>query len=319
MNPPKSPATEKEVIRLYLYGHTIEDIAKKCGTSTGYVSGVIDRLKEDLGQKEVSAIREFAVAMRKSGISAPQALIGAKIYSVICKSELDEDKLGELIWEVIEKAQNQGIPLSKLIEYSKIVSELQEKSSVRLEDLPMKYHNLLEEKNRVEKELLSLSQQEASAKTSVDNALEKKNLTIEKIEEFDCVKTELEKNNLDVNNLQRIVTILKKASDANYDSDKIISHLQKEETYENTIENLVEKQTNLQEIIEVQTKKLENITKEIKEKISIATTIRQFTKIGIEEQGLTSLYHMVTGISKDNNINAKDALQRLHEDLLGKT
>jgi len=48
MNTPKSPATEKEVIQLYLYGTTTQKIAKKCGTSIGYVSGVISRLKEEL-------------------------------------------------------------------------------------------------------------------------------------------------------------------------------------------------------------------------------------------------------------------------------
>ncbi|MCH8914962.1 MAG: hypothetical protein IIA82_03860 [Thaumarchaeota archaeon] len=315
MNTPKSPATEKEVIRLYLYGHTIEDISKKCGTSTGYVCGVIDRLKKELGQKEVSAIREFAVAMRKLGISAPQALVGAKIYSVISKSGLDEDELGELIKDTIEKAQNQGISLSKLIECSKIVSELQEKSDVSLKDLPMKYQNLLEEKDRLEKNISILSQQEASAKTSAENALEEKNLTIEKVEEFDCVKTELEKNDIGINDLQKLVTILKKASDINYNSDKIINHLQKEESHEFRMEKLDQKQKQLQLTIVNQTKKLENITKEIEEKVSVANIIRNLNKIGIKEQDLQSLYHMIIDISKNHNINAKAALQRLYEDL----
>lgn len=315
MNTPKSSATEQEVIQLYLYGTTTQKIAKKCGTSIGYVSGVITRLKEKLGQREVSAIREFTVAMRKLGISAPQALVGAKIYSVIGKSELDEDKLGELILDTIEKSQTQGISLSKLIECSKIISALQEKSNISLEDLPMTCQEMLEEKETLEKDIAILSQQKASAETQATSALEEKDLTVQKIKEFDTVKTQLEKNDIGVNDLQKLVAILKKASDVNYNSGKIINHLQKEESYESQVEKLVQEQKRLQSTVDNQTKKLESITKEIEEKKSVANIIRNLNKIGIKEQGLQSLYHVVMSIAKNHNINAKAALQRLHEDL----
>jgi len=315
LNTPKSSATEQEVIQLYLYGITTQKIAKECGTSIGYVSGVITRLKEELGQNKVSAIREFAVALRKLGISAPQALVGAKIYSVMCKSELDEDKLGELIKDTIEKAQNQGISLSKLIECSKIVSVLQEKSNVSLGDLPMTCQEMLGKKETLEKEITILSQQKASAETQATNAFEEKNLTVQKLKEFDCIKTQLEKNDIDINDLPRLVTILKKASDSNYNSDKIINHLQKEESHESRVEKLVQEQKRLQSTIDSKTGKLENITKEIEEKVSVATAIRNLNQIGIKEQDLQSLYHVVIDISKNHDINAKDSLQRLHEDL----
>lgn len=315
MNTPKSPATQNEVIRLYVDGQTFENIAKKCGTSIGYVHDKVNKLKEDLGQKEVSAIREFAVAMRKLGISAPQALVGAKIYSVIAKSGLDEDKLGELIKDTIEQAQTQGISLSKLIECSKIVSDLQEKSNVSLEDLPMTCQEMLKKKETLEKDIGILSQQKIEAKTQTTNALDEKNLTVQKIREFDIVKTQLEENNIDINDLQKLVAILKKASDANYNSDKIISHLQKEESHESRVEKLVQEQKNLQSDIDNQTKKLENITKEIEEKQSVATAIRNLNKIGIKEQDLQSLYHAIIGIAKNHNINAKTAFQKLCEDL----
>jgi len=315
VNTPKSSATQNEVVRLYLDGQTFEDIAKKCGTSIGYVHDKVNKLKEELGQKEVSAMREFAVAMRKLGITAPQALVGTKIYSVISKSGLDEDKLGELILEVIEKAQTQQIPLSKLIECSKIISDLQERSDVPLEDLPMTCQDMLEKKDSLTKEILSLSQQKTSAKTDADNALKEKNLTIKKIEEFVSVKTELEKNHIGINDLQRLVLILKKTSDANYNSDKIINHLQKEESYESRVEKLVQQQKHLQSTIDNQTKKLDDITKEIEEKKTVATAVRNLSKLGIGEQDLKILYQTVMDIANNHNINAKDALQRFRKDI----
>ncbi len=315
MNTPKSSVTKQEVIQLYLYGTTIQKIAKKCGTSIGYVSGVITRLKEELGESKVSAIREFTVALRKLGISASQALVGAKIYSIIAKSELDEDKLGELIKDTIEKSQTQGISLSKLIEYSKIVSDLQEKSDISLEDLPMTCQEMLAQKENLEKEITILSQQKASAETQTTNALDEKNLTIQKIIEFDCIKIELKKNNIGINDLPKLVTTLKKASDVNYNSDKIITHLQKEESHESRVEKLVQQQKQLQSTIDNQTKKLENITNEIEEKQSVATAVKNLNEIGIKEQDLQSLYHVVIDIAKNHDINAKESLQKLYEDL----
>ena len=91
--------------------------------------------------------------------------------------------------------------------------------------------------------------------------------------------------------------------------------MQKEESHESRMEKLVQEQKRLQSTIDSKTGKLENITKEIEEKVSVATAIRNLNQIGIKEQNLQSLYHVVIDISKNHNINAKDSLQRLHEDL----
>lgn len=315
MNTPKTSATKTDVISLYLYGDTTENIGKKCGTSVGYVSGVITKLKEELGQKEVSAIREFAVSMRKSGISVVQALIGAKIYSIISKSGLDEDKLKDLILEVVKESQNLGISLSKLVESSKIISDLQEKADISLEDLPTKCQSMLENKDMLEEKLSYLTQQIANAKTTAKETLEKKDLTLKKIEEFDRVKTELEKYNIKINDLQKLVTILKKASDKNYDSDRIINQLQKQESYENKIDQLEQQKKQLHKDLDNETKKLDVIIKEIEEKKSLVTVIKNLEKAGIGEQDLQNLYKMVIDISKNNNINSKLALQRFSDEI----
>ena len=78
---------------------------------------------------------------------------------------------------------------------------------------------------------------------------------------------------------------------------------------------MLQEQKNLQSNIINQTKKLQTITKEIDEKKSVATAIRNLNKIGIKEQDLQVLYHVVIGIAKNHNINAKASLQRLCEDL----
>ena len=93
MNIPKPPEVENEVVQLHLYGFSTEGVAKKCKVSTGYVAGVTARLREQLGNEEVSAIRELSRVFRKLGISAANAFDGARVSSMIKNSGLDIDDL----------------------------------------------------------------------------------------------------------------------------------------------------------------------------------------------------------------------------------
>ena len=83
MNIPKPPEVEDEVSKLFLYGYSTEKISKTCKVSTGYVSGVASKLKERLGNKEVSAIRDLCRIFKKLGISAAEAFEGARIISIL--------------------------------------------------------------------------------------------------------------------------------------------------------------------------------------------------------------------------------------------
>jgi len=71
----------------------------------------------------------------------------------------------------------------------------------------------------------------------------------------------------------------------------------------------------LQSIIDSNTRKLDDITKKIEEKKTVATAVRNLSKLGIAEQDLKILYQMVMGIANNHNINAKDALQRFGKDI----
>lgn len=315
MNTSISLETKQEIIRHYLYGLTTPENGTKTGVSIGTVSNVIGSLKMELGEKEVQAIRDFSVALKKLGITASQAFTGAKIFSVISKSDLDEDELQGLITYTIEYAKSHEISLSDLIQNSKKILELQQKSDIPLGDVPAKYQELLEEKESIKEEILDLSNKKQSAEQNIKKALDKNDLTEKTIQDFVYVKTELEKHNLGLGDMEKLVTVLKNSSDANYDTDKIIGHLQKEETHESRIKTFEQRDEKIQTQINGKTAELENITNKVKEKNSIAKQIKNLDEIGVKEHDLHTFYQTIKSIAKRHSIGTIDALKILCVDL----
>jgi len=315
LNIPKSPETENAVVQLYLYGHSTEEISTKCKTSTGYVSGVASRLREQLGDQEVSAIRELARYFRKLKISAVNAFDGARIFSMLKNFELNIDDLPIFLKEVFQKCKEENITPSKLAHQCKAITQLQAKSNVSLEDLSEECARLLDTKNELENKISQLEEQTAKASADATKALSEKNQTIKSLEDYANIRNEIQKFGFNFNVLPKIINILKQAAEDNYDTDKIINHLEKEGKYEQRIEELKQQTKQLQAQEAIQTRKVKGLSKKIDTKKLLVTNLRQLDRLRIKTEDLETLYQTIIGIAKEHNIDEKLALQKLEYDL----
>jgi len=315
MNIPKTPQTENDVMRLILYGYSTEEVAKKCKASTGYVSGVANRLKEQLGNQEVSAIRELSRGFRKLGLSAANAFEGGRIFSMIKNSEIDIDELPEFLKEVLQKSKNENIDPSKLVYLCKSITQLQAKSNVPLEELIDEVARLTDKKAELEKGVSQYEEEANKAKMDADKLLTEKHQTIKSLEEFESTKKELDSFDLGFNNVPKLIKVLKQAAEAGYNIDKIVKHLEKEANYEQRIEEL-EQQVKQQQVQEtILTRKVKELSKKIEAKKLLVINLRRLEKLGIKVEHLETLYKIVIGVANEYNIDEKEAIQRLDDDL----
>ena len=315
MNIPKPPEVENEVIQLYFYGFSTEGVAKKCKVSTGYVASVAARLREQLGNEEVSAIRELSRVFRKLGISAANAFDGARVSSMIKNSGLDIDDLPAFLKEVIQKSKNENIDPPKLVYLCKSLTKLQAKSNVPLEDLFDEVTRLTDKKTEFEKEISRYEEEAGRAKMEAENLLSEKNQTKKSLEEFEQTKKELDSFELGFNNLSKLINVLKQAADEGYNTDKIIKHLEKERNYEQRIEELEQQVKQLRAQETILTRKVKELSKKIETKKLLVVYLRRLEKLGIKVEELETLYQTVIGIAKEHNIDEKTALQKLEDDL----
>jgi len=315
MNIPKPPEVEDEVSKLFLYGYSTEEISKTCKVSTGYVSGVASKLKERLGNKEVSAIRDLCRIFKKLGISAAEAFDGARIISILEEFGANIDDFRALLTEVLQKCQKENIDPAKLAYQCRAITQIQAKTNVPLEDLPDECGRLLDAKNELEKKISLLEEEAGKANAETAKALSEKNQTKKSLEEFEQTKKELDSFELGFNNLSKLINVLKQATDEGFSTDKIIRHLEKEESYEQRIAELEQQVKQLAAKETIQTRNVKELSKKIDTKKLVVTCLRRLEKLGLKVEDLETLYQTVIGIAKEHNIDEKTALQKLEEDL----
>ncbi|HEU05153.1 MAG TPA: hypothetical protein ENH95_08605, partial [Nitrosopumilus sp.] len=315
MNIPKTPETAEGVRKLYLYGHSTEEISNSCKVSTGYVSGIATKLKEQLGSKEVTAIRELTRLFNKLEISAANAFDGARIFSMLKNFEIKVDDFPAFLKEVYQKCKEENISPSTLAHQCKALTQLQAKSNIPLQDLSEECTRLIDTKNELEKKISQLEEEAAKANADAANALSEKNQTTKSLEEFEQTKKELDNFELGFNNLSKLINALKKAADAGYNIDKIIKHLEKEGSYEQRIAELEQQVKQLRAQETILTRRVNKLSKTIETKKLLVVNVRRLEKIGIKVEDLETMYETVIGIAKENHMDEKAAIQKLENDL----
>jgi hypothetical protein len=79
----RNPSINSLVIQAYLNGKSRDDIAKETGISTGKVSNIIKEWKNKIGIPNVEELRDFTIAVKKSGISIGQCAEGYRMVQLM--------------------------------------------------------------------------------------------------------------------------------------------------------------------------------------------------------------------------------------------
>ncbi len=115
--------------------------------------------------------------------------------------------------------------------------------------------------------------------------------------------------------LENLSTLVKNAKENNYDIEKIIRHLEKEEEYGQRIEKirhkLEENETKNASLVS-QNKKLSDIIDSQKSRV---VQLEKLEGLDITSEHLDGLFITVQNIAKVHSVDAKEAFFRLHEDL----
>jgi hypothetical protein len=78
-----NPSINSLVIQVYLNGKSRDDIAKETGISTGKVSNIIKEWKNKIGIPIAEELRNFTIAVKKSGISIGQCAEGYRMVQLM--------------------------------------------------------------------------------------------------------------------------------------------------------------------------------------------------------------------------------------------
>jgi hypothetical protein len=130
-----SENTRQTVIRLWVEGNSIKDIALISRVSEGTVSNIIAEWRQKLRDGDADAIRELGINMKRIGIDAAQCAEGLRVSSTMKKLGVNGNQFKSFINEVYEYWQRFGLtPLDIASNLQALINILKEVSFSRIPD-----------------------------------------------------------------------------------------------------------------------------------------------------------------------------------------
>jgi hypothetical protein len=233
--------TRRNVIRQWISGFPRDTIAAENNIGAGTVSSIITNYKIGLDNSEFEAARELALAAKKQGLNLPDLASNFRLHNFIKSSRVAEDK----IESVIDNINSSNLPPEKVVEYVNQLFNISNTESIPLDQVPNYIEKKLEEKKKIDEEIIQ-----------ADATLKSTNVSIEAINEHIQLNEELDKYRLSTRDIHRLVNLLKAAKEYRYNPGKIVAKLRnikglenKENKLKNSCEMLSKQADKYKEII----------------------------------------------------------------------
>ena len=124
-----SDPVKTQIIRDWLKGLARDKIAIKNGVSGGAVSNTVAKWIHGMGFGQADELRELAVSMKKTGITASQCATGFRLSMMLNKLGINDENFEPLISEIYRCCMELGLTpqeiasrVPELLEFSRDVS-----------------------------------------------------------------------------------------------------------------------------------------------------------------------------------------------------
>jgi hypothetical protein len=305
-----------EIITRWLKGEQRDKISAAMGLGAGTISAIISEWKAEIGIPNADTLRQFSTELRKLGITASQCVLGCRILGVLRKLRVDEENLESFVSQVYQRCQSKSITPQAIVDCSQEILSMAEKTPISR--IPQIVQTMIVEKQELEQELRILRRDQATAKKEREEALKNSKIAISNINEFIGLKDMLSKSGLSFDNLpeiNKLARVLYNVKECLYEPRTITTKL-------SAIDNLQERQLELQEKVVIEEQRLNKTVRERVENENRLSLCQM--RLGLYDQlesmecglkELTMLRNTIFEISKSNNIHPQLAFKKFCSDI----
>ena len=252
MQPRITQTTKALVIEDWLRGLSRDRIADKHGLSTGTVTNIVREWSAGLEEAVADELREFALALRKLGLTARRSAVGARVAYMMSKIGLDEDAFYSFMSQTYDRCAKLGLQPERLSHDLNLLADLSE--SVPWDEIPAHIEEQIAKKEKLKQEIQTLESVASEAKTRLDMALEHEAVTMKVLNEYSDFRTEMNKNRILMANLPAFVKTIKGVLQLGCDANSIVSRVSNLESIEaehKKLKESVESLTNTKRELEI--------------------------------------------------------------------
>lgn len=301
------------IIQLHLQGMTRNDIVSTTGVSAGAVTNIIADWKARMGLPTAEDLREFAVTLKRLGISALQCAAGLRIVQIMQNLGVEEENFESFISEIYRHSIDIGLTPEKIAINVKQIVDLAD--PIPISELPQYIIEKTAEKRKLEQDVVRLKDEESEAKSKLQDALNEKTTSLAELQSFHDVKIELNKFGIPPDDVPRFVRAIQGTGKLGYDVSRVV-------TLVTNIEASSAMQAQLEKDIDSYTRKLQGLIEECSRlenfKAVHIQTLSKYTDLENMGFGLPEfrlLHDIVSDVAAANNISHKHAIQKFIDDI----
>ncbi|HEX7208452.1 MAG TPA: hypothetical protein VF233_09740 [Nitrososphaeraceae archaeon] len=310
--------TRNQVIREWLAGEPRDKIASDTELAAGTITNIVRDWRHELGYPTADALRQLAIDLKRLGISTVDCAIGFRIVNIIKRLglvEADEEKrLESFVSDIYNKCKYYGLMPDKLVTLAMQILDLLE--SIPLSQIPNYVEEKSKDKQKLEEEIKNLLERKSSTQLEYEEALRKKKVTIDMLQEFTHMQDTLIEYDLSIEDTPNLVNALKNAQQLGYDANAIADKI-------STIESLEEREKELKNNL----MKLQDELRMLKHAIFLHDQkIDKYQRILVEYDKLQNigfglrefilLNNTVREIATSNNIDPSIAVKKFFQDIV---
>jgi hypothetical protein len=218
-----SQEVKEKAIRGWLQGKTRDEIAMETQISSGSASNIIKSWLKGLDSVEYSAARDLAVQSRKCGMNLKEYAEAHRLKNLLkCSGDSSSyEKIEMIITNIKNTCMDLGLPEESLSDILLQVFELSNNESIHPVQVPYYIIKKIQEKKQLEQDIEKLGIQRQQYENETNEALQKRNLTIDVINEHIHLREELEKLGIPLPNVQKTINAINNTCRLGYEPAKI--------------------------------------------------------------------------------------------------
>jgi hypothetical protein len=309
--------TRNQVIREWLAGEPRDKIASDTELAAGTITNIVRDWRHELGYPTADALRQLAIDLKRLGINTVDCAIGFRIVNIIKRLglvEADEEKrLESFVSDIYNKCKYYGLMPDKLVTLAMQILDLLE--SIPLSQIPNYVEEKSKDKQKLEEEIKNLLERKSATQLEYEEALRKKKVTIDMLQEFTHMQDTLIEYDLSIEDTPNLVNALNNAQQLGYDANAIADKI-------STIESLEEKEKELKNNLMKSQDELCMLKHAIflhdQEIDKYQRTLAEYDKlqnIGFGLREFILLINTVREIATSNNIDPSMAVKKFFQDI----
>jgi hypothetical protein len=202
MPAPIDEIVKRRVVQQWLAGEARENIIADNDIGAGTVSIIVDDYKTGFDNFDLDSFRELRLGAKKRGMTTADLVSFFRLYNFFRNSGAKENEIESFIINI-----NSGhIPPGKAIELVNQIYEISKSESVPPDELPNYVKQKLEQKKKIDDDI-----------QQADAVLQRKNVTLEAINQHLKLSEELEKHGLSAQDTDKLMNLLQNAKEYQFD------------------------------------------------------------------------------------------------------